>query len=170
MANNYYNHTTYPIAGSQGSSALLRGELDAIMAGFDKMPVLTGNGGKFVTINATGTGMVVSSALTESGGNLTCTSATMTWSGNPTHSGNHTFQGAVTFQGAMTLSASALASPPPIGSVTPNTGAFTSLSAQSVTASVGGFVFPDATVQTTAAGSGAFTAYQALSTLAYLGY
>jgi hypothetical protein len=170
MANDYYNHTSFPIAGSQGSSALMRGELQSIMAGFDKLPVLTGNGGKFAIVNPSGTGLVVSSALSESGGNLTCTSTAMTWSGNPTHSGNHTFSGAVSMaslsvSGALTLGVNSLASPPPIGGTTPNSGQFTSV----VTTGVG-YQFPDGTTQTTAAGSGAFTGYQALATLAYLGY
>lgn len=38
MANNYYTHTTYPAANSQGASAGMRGELAAIMAGFDLLP------------------------------------------------------------------------------------------------------------------------------------
>lgn len=60
MANDFYNHSTYPVAGSQGSSALLRAELDAIAQGFDKLPTLTGNAGKPVVINGTGTGLEAS--------------------------------------------------------------------------------------------------------------
>lgn len=45
MANDYYNHGSYPVTGSTGSSALLRSELDSIAAGFDKMPKLTSDPG-----------------------------------------------------------------------------------------------------------------------------
>lgn len=170
MPNDFYNHGTYPIAGSAGSSALLRSELDAIAAGFDKLAPLTGNAGKLLLINSSGTAQTVSLLFSESGTTATIAATNVTWSGNPTHSNNHTFSGNVTLlgtttiSGPLTLSGSALSSPPPIGNVAPNTGAFTSVS------STTGYVFPDATVQTTAAGSGAFTGYQALATLSYLGY
>jgi hypothetical protein len=38
MSNSYYTHTTFPAANSQGASAGMRGELNAIMAGFDLLP------------------------------------------------------------------------------------------------------------------------------------
>ncbi len=48
----YYDHTSYPATGAQGSSAALRAELDAVEAGFGKLPDLAGNGGKVVRINS----------------------------------------------------------------------------------------------------------------------
>ncbi len=76
MANDYYTHTTYPATGSQGSSASMRAELDLVDAGFSKLPSLSGNGGKFVLVNASGTGQTVSSVLTESGGAIDIQGAT----------------------------------------------------------------------------------------------
>ncbi len=64
MSNNYYDHTTYPTAGSFGSSSALRAELNAIEAGFDKLPTLTGNGYKIVRVNADGTAMEAVAAIT----------------------------------------------------------------------------------------------------------
>jgi hypothetical protein len=57
MPNEFYDHTTFPSQGSVASSAAMRAELDAIETGFDKMPVLTGNNGKTVKVNASGTGL-----------------------------------------------------------------------------------------------------------------
>ena len=48
----YYDHTTFPAQGSAATSAGMRAELDAVEAGFDKLPALTGNGGKVVRINS----------------------------------------------------------------------------------------------------------------------
>lgn len=73
----FYDHTTYPQTGAAGSSAALRAELDAIEAGFNKLPTLTGNGNKLVKISAGATDLETSSAFSESGsdgtvaGNLT---------------------------------------------------------------------------------------------------
>lgn len=55
--NEFYNHSSYPTQGSVASSASMRAELDAVAAGFDKLPPLSGNGGKTVKINASGTGL-----------------------------------------------------------------------------------------------------------------
>lgn len=76
MPNDFYNHGSYPATGSQGASSSMRAELDAITAGFDKLAPLSGNAGKFLIVNAGGTGQDVSSALSESGGNLTITGST----------------------------------------------------------------------------------------------
>lgn len=73
MANDFYTHSTYPATGSQGSSSLARAEFDAVSAGFDKMPALSGNAGKFVVVNTGASGLTVSSVLTETSGNLTST-------------------------------------------------------------------------------------------------
>lgn len=76
MANDFYNHGSYPATGSQGASASMRAELDSIAAGFDKLAPLTGNGGKFLIVNSGGTAQSVSSALSESGGNISITGTT----------------------------------------------------------------------------------------------
>ena len=52
MSNSYYDHGGVPAAGSLPSSAQIRSEFDAIEAGFDKMPTLTGNAGLPVFVNA----------------------------------------------------------------------------------------------------------------------
>ena len=63
MSNEFYDHTTFPTPNSPGSSALLRSELDAIEAGFDKLPTMSGNGNKVVTVNAGATALTATSAL-----------------------------------------------------------------------------------------------------------
>ena len=93
MSNEYYDHTTFPTPGSPGSSAALRAELDLIEVGFNKLPILTGNGGKFVAVNSAGTALEASTALQFSGSALVVIPSSITWSGNPTHSGNHTWSG-----------------------------------------------------------------------------
>lgn len=57
MAGEYYDHTSYPSQGAAGSSSAARAEFELIEAGFDKLPTLTGNGGKLAAINAGGTAM-----------------------------------------------------------------------------------------------------------------
>ncbi len=73
MSNEYYDHNNYPVQGAQGSSAAMRAELDLIEAGFNKLPVLTGNGNKLVKINAGGTGLSTSSVISEDGTDATIT-------------------------------------------------------------------------------------------------
>jgi hypothetical protein len=57
MPNEYYDHTTYPAQGASGSSAALRAELDAVEAGFNKLPTLAGNGSEIVAVNAGATAL-----------------------------------------------------------------------------------------------------------------
>lgn len=57
MSNEYYDHLTFPSAGSVGSSASMRAELDSIEAGFDKLPTLSGNAYKIIRVNGTATGL-----------------------------------------------------------------------------------------------------------------
>lgn len=57
MANEYYDHTTFPAIGASGSSSDMRSELNAVEAGFDKLPALSGNADKYVFVNATGSGL-----------------------------------------------------------------------------------------------------------------
>lgn len=57
MTNEYYNGGTFPTTGSAATSASMRSELASVTVGFDKLPVLTGNGSKFVKVNAGGTAL-----------------------------------------------------------------------------------------------------------------
>lgn len=57
MTNPYYNHGGYPSTRAQGASAQMRAELDLVMAGFDKLPVLTGQNNKVVIVNSAGDGL-----------------------------------------------------------------------------------------------------------------
>lgn len=75
MANSYYNHGTTPITLSASSSALIRAELDAVTAGFDKFPTLAANGNKVLVINGAGTAITVTTGQLILGGNLTTTGA-----------------------------------------------------------------------------------------------
>lgn len=72
----YYNHGSYPATGAAGASAGLRGELDSIAAGFEKLPALTGNQDKVVVINGSGTAQSVAST-TGSGDIVRKTSPTL---------------------------------------------------------------------------------------------
>lgn len=62
--NEFYNHSGYPTTGSAGASANMRAELDAIAAGFDKLPPLAGNALKSIRVNAAGTALEASNAVT----------------------------------------------------------------------------------------------------------
>lgn len=53
----YYDHTTFPAQGAALSSAAMRSELDAIEAGFNKLPTLSGNGSKICAVNSGGTAL-----------------------------------------------------------------------------------------------------------------
>lgn len=61
----YYDHTTFPATGASGSSASMRAELDAIETAFNKLPTLSGNGGKLTKINAGATAMEAATANTD---------------------------------------------------------------------------------------------------------
>lgn len=71
MANNFYDHSTYPAQAAQGGSSAMRAELDLIEAGFDKLPTLTGNANKLTKVNAGGTALSVSSVISEDGTDAT---------------------------------------------------------------------------------------------------
>lgn len=70
MANDFYNSSGAPGQGAPGNSAAIRAQFAALGTAFDKLPALTGNGGKFTRINAGGTGMEVSSVLQQVGNNI----------------------------------------------------------------------------------------------------
>lgn len=64
MANDYYSDSGYPSTGAAPASAPMRAELASVSDGFDKLPTLTGNGGKIIAVNAGGTAQ---EALTTTG-------------------------------------------------------------------------------------------------------
>jgi hypothetical protein len=68
MANNFYNHGSFPTTGSSATSASMRSELDSIASGFDKLPALTGNGNKIVVVNGAGTALTQIANLPASSG------------------------------------------------------------------------------------------------------
>lgn len=57
MANEFYDHTTYPATSSTLASSPMRSELDAVEAGFDKLPTMAGNGGEIVAVNSGATAL-----------------------------------------------------------------------------------------------------------------
>ncbi len=63
MSNDFYNHGSFPTTGSAATSASMRAELDSIAAGFDKMPVLTGNANEVIVVNSTGTALSAIASL-----------------------------------------------------------------------------------------------------------
>ena len=62
--NEYYSDSGYPSTGAAPASAPMRAELASVSDGFDKLPALTGNGGKIIAVNAGGTAQ---EALTTTG-------------------------------------------------------------------------------------------------------
>ena len=62
MANEYYDSTGAPANASAGNPGLIRAEFDAIEAGFDKLPTLTGNANEAVFVNAGATALETLSA------------------------------------------------------------------------------------------------------------
>jgi hypothetical protein len=62
-ADEYYNHTTFPAFKSLGSSASMRAELEAIEAGFGKLPDMAANPGRLVAVNVLGTKLEALAAL-----------------------------------------------------------------------------------------------------------
>jgi hypothetical protein len=66
MTNDFYVHDDgYPAFNAAGASAQMRAQFDKIMAGFDRMPALTGNGNKLIWVKADGTSLEVISAFTD---------------------------------------------------------------------------------------------------------
>lgn len=78
MSNSYYNHSTFPGPFAPGASANLRQELQLITDGFDKLPILAGNAGLLVRVNATADGLEVTGTLAGyTFSNVTITSGTV---------------------------------------------------------------------------------------------
>lgn len=70
MANEFFTPSGAPATGSSGTSAPIRSEFSAISTAFDKLPTLTGNAGKFVKVNASGTGLEASDSGSIAGGSI----------------------------------------------------------------------------------------------------
>lgn len=68
MSNDYYNHGSFPTTGSAATSANMRTELDSIMAGFNKLPTLTGRANKVVVVNSSGTALESTDSVPVSSG------------------------------------------------------------------------------------------------------
>ena len=67
MSNEYYNGGAVPAQGSPGSSSAMRAQFTAVMAGFDKLPQLSGNAGKVVVVNSAGDGLEATNTFTFNG-------------------------------------------------------------------------------------------------------
>lgn len=70
MANEFYDHGAVPATGSSLSSATMRAEFDAIEAGFDRLPTLTGQANKLVKVNAGATALETTDAPDINGGTI----------------------------------------------------------------------------------------------------
>ena len=75
MSNSYYNHGSYPTTGAPGTSASMRSELSSISAGFDLLPVISGNGNKAVIVNSGATSLSVTTGGLALAGDFTTTGA-----------------------------------------------------------------------------------------------
>lgn len=84
MAGEYYDHTTYPASGAAGSSAAMRAELEAIQAGFDKLPALSGNANEVVVVNGSGAALTSLATLPVSAGGTGAATITGLVKGNGT--------------------------------------------------------------------------------------
>lgn len=112
-ANDYYNHGSFPVTGSQASSADMRAELDLIQAGFVKLPTITGNNSKAVIVNSGATALTVTTGTLALAGNFATTGAyntTLIQGGTtsltlPTSSATLAILGAQTFTGLQTFGA-----------------------------------------------------------------
>ena len=67
LANDFFTASGVPSTGAALVSSTIRTEFANIGAGFDKMPTLTGNGNKVVTVNAGGTALGATAATALSG-------------------------------------------------------------------------------------------------------
>ena len=65
MSNPYYNSGSFPATGSPATSASMRAELALIAAGFDRLPTLSGNANRLVSVNETGTALVANDDITQ---------------------------------------------------------------------------------------------------------
>jgi hypothetical protein len=82
MSNPYYDHGSFPQTGAAGSSASMRAELESIEAGFNKLPILAGNGGKILKIKSAEDGIEVSIVFSDNGTNGTVSGDLIVAGGN----------------------------------------------------------------------------------------
>jgi hypothetical protein len=164
MANVFYSATGNPGSGSEGLSALMRGEFLNVQAGFDLVTadfLLKADATNGVLTNPTITTPTITGGTldgTPVGGSTASTGAFTSLSAG----GAFSVTGAVSGAGFTNL----FSSPPPIGSVAAGTGAFTTLSAAGAVSGAGisalfsspasfGSVAPNAGAFTTLSASGA---------------
>jgi hypothetical protein len=93
MANGYYSHTTYPGTNSQGASAPMRAELDAVMSGFALLPDPLGSGQKGFVGGQWNTPIIVGGLID----NAVIGSITLLASGDITRDGSPTTNRAIHF-------------------------------------------------------------------------
>jgi hypothetical protein len=67
LSNDFYNATGNPAVAAAGLSVAMRTEFANIAAGFAKLPALSGNAGKLVSINLGGTGLAATNTITTTG-------------------------------------------------------------------------------------------------------
>lgn len=75
--NDFYSDSGVPATGATGSSSTIRAEFQLIEAAFDKMPTLTGNGGKVIAVNSGATALEAVAGTTGSGSFVRATSPTL---------------------------------------------------------------------------------------------
>lgn len=76
MANPYYTASGSPSTKSKGTSSTMRSEFALIVAGFDKMPTLSGNGSKIIAVNS-GASALEAITTTGTGSAVRATSPTL---------------------------------------------------------------------------------------------
>lgn len=125
MANDFFTASGNPATGSQGSSSTMRAEFEAIEDGFDKLPTLTGNGGKLIKVNSGGTALETLSGTTGTGDVVLATSPTITSPTLVTPALGTPASGVVTnLTGTASININGT-----VGATTPTTGAFTTVTA-----------------------------------------
>ena len=65
MPNEFYVPSGYPAPNAPGASASMRGELDLIEAGFEKLPAMSGNANKLVSVNDSGTAPIANDDISQ---------------------------------------------------------------------------------------------------------
>jgi len=121
MSNDFFNASGSPSLASGGSSAVIRAEFDAVMAGFAKLPVFTANANKPIVVNSGATAMEPLSTTFALAGNFALT-GTYTITLAATGSVNTTLPGVsgtlFTLDGPVTLTNKTFASPTISGTTT----------------------------------------------------
>lgn len=173
MANNFFNTSGNPVTNSQGLSATMRAEFEAIEDGFDKLPTITGNALKAIIVNSSGTALEVVS-VTGTGSVVKATSPTISSPTitTPTINGATNINGNVTINdGSFVFNDSGLDKDLRVEGTSDQNLVFVDASTNRVgigtssptekfsvngviKSESGGFVFPDGTSQVTASSSG----------------